>query len=229
VGLRGTNLLVVTFDLLIFDLDGTLVDSLPDITRALNLALTEAGRAALSADVVRGLVGEGVIRLAEKALQVTVASAGETTAERVADRIRSIYEAEPCVLTRLYPGVADALTALRATGRHKLALLTNKPGVVTRPLLAALKIDVQFDAAIGDGDGHPRKPDPAAVHALCARFGTTAARTLMIGDGLPDMAVARAAGCAAAAALWGYTDRAALLATAPKFALEDVRDLLPIV
>jgi phosphoglycolate phosphatase len=222
-------LLVVTFDLLVFDLDGTLVDSLPDITRALNLALTEAGRPALSPDIVRGLVGEGVVRLAEKALQATAGGGGEISVAQVADRIRSVYEAEPCVLTRLYPGVVETLTALRAAGRHKLALLTNKPGVVTRPLLAALKIDGQLDAAIGDGDGHPRKPDPAAIHALCARFRTTVARTLMIGDGLPDMAVARAAGCTAAAALWGYTDHDALLATAPKFALENVRDLLPIV
>jgi phosphoglycolate phosphatase len=218
----------VTFDLLVFDLDGTLVDSLPDITRALNLALSEAGRGTLSPDVVRGLVGEGVLRLAEKALLVATGDS-PASAEAVADRIRSIYEAEPCVLTQLYPGVADVLAALRAPGGPKLALLTNKPGVVTRPLLTALAIEAQLDAVIGDGDGHPRKPDPAAIHALGARFGIPPARTLMIGDGLPDMAVARAAGCAAAAALWGYTDRAALLATAPAFALEGPRDILRVL
>ena len=221
----------VTFDLLVFDLDGTIVDSLPDITRALNLALGEAGRAPLSPQVVRGLVGEGVLRLAEKALQQappTPDSASAATATAVAERIRAIYEAEPCVNTRLYPGMAEVLTNLRSGGRHKLALLTNKPGIVTRPLLEALGIDGQLDAVIGDGDGHPRKPDPAAIHTLVARFATTVGRTMMIGDGLPDMAVARAAGCAAAAALWGYTDREALLATGPAFVLEAPEDILKI-
>ena len=94
------------------------------------------------------------------------------------------------MLTRLFPGVAELLSHVRGTGRHKVALLTNKPGEVTRPLLSALGIAGQLDAVIGDGDGYPRKPDPTAVHALAAQFGTTAARTLMIGDGLPDLDVA---------------------------------------
>jgi phosphoglycolate phosphatase len=217
------------FDLLVFDLDGTLVDSLPDITRALNLALAESGRGALGPDVVRTLVGEGVQRLADKALAAIAGTAADpTTAAAIADRVRSIYEAQPCVATRLYPGVRELLGALRAQG-YKLALLTNKPGIVTRPLLAALDIADRLDAVIGDGDGHPRKPDPAAVLALAGRFATTVARTLMVGDGLPDMAVARAAGCAAAAALWGYTDRAALLATGPQYVLETPADLLPLL
>jgi phosphoglycolate phosphatase-like HAD superfamily hydrolase len=97
---------------------------------------------------------------------------------------------------------------------------------VTRPLLTALGLEQRLDAAIGDGDGHPRKPDPSAVHALITRFATTPARTLMVGDGLPDMEVAKAAGIRAAAALWGYTPRGDLLATAPALILEDPRDLL---
>lgn len=217
---------------MIFDLDGTLVDSLPDITRALNLALTEAQRPSLSAEVVRGLVGEGVVRLAEKALLesgVGLARAPQAEVDAVADRIRAIYKAEPCVLTRLFPGVAELLSHVRGTGRHKVALLTNKPGEVTRPLLSALGIAGQLDAVIGDGDGYPRKPDPTAVHALAAQFGTTAARTLMIGDGLPDLDVAVAARCPCAAALWGYTPAAVLRAKRPTHLLEHPREVLELL
>ena len=219
---------------MILDLDGTLVDSLPDITRALNIALAESGVPPLPAEVVRTLVGEGVVKLAERALAVAPAGRASrpfdvATITAVAERIRTIYKIEPCVHTRLYDGMAETLAALRAEPRRRLALLTNKPGEVMRPLLTALGLDDRLDAAIGDGDGYPRKPDPGALHALMSRFGVTAAHTLMVGDGLPDMAVARAAGCSAAAAIWGYSERADLLATQPQFTLATPHDLLAIV
>jgi phosphoglycolate phosphatase len=225
----------VSFDLVVFDLDGTLVDSLPDITRALNLALAafDPPLGPLSPDVVRGLVGEGVVTLAEKALVAATGIApAPGAAEAVAETIRSIYRAEPCVHTRLYAGMEAVLASLRAPRKaappRRLAVLTNKPGEVMRPLLITLGLDAHLDAAIGDGDGHPKKPNPAALESLMKRFAIPAARTLMVGDGLPDMAVAHAASCPAAAAFWGYTDSPLLEATSPQFRLKSPADLLDI-
>jgi phosphoglycolate phosphatase len=215
--------------LVVFDLDGTLVDSLPDIARALNHALGERGLAPLGRDVVRGLVGEGVVRLAEKALAAQPVTATTpapgVAAAAVAESVRAFYAAHACVDSALYPGIAEALATASGGGSRRIAVLTNKPGEVARALLAALGIADRCDAIVGDGDGFPRKPAPEAATALMARFRAGPGETLMVGDGLPDMALARAAGCPAAAALWGYTPRALLEAEAPRFLLETPADL----
>jgi phosphoglycolate phosphatase len=215
----------VRYDLVIFDLDGTLVDSLPDIAAALNQALLTLGRPPFPVSEVRALVGEGVLRLAEKALARRPAAGGAIwpqeagLAQVLADQVRATYRARPCVQSRLYAGIAGLLQTLRAEPARRLAVLTNKPGEVTRPLLAALGVDQLFHAVIGDGDGFPRKPDPAAARALFERFSCEPAQALVVGDGLPDLLIARASGCDSAAALWGYTDAAELAALSPTYQL----------
>jgi phosphoglycolate phosphatase len=212
------------FQLFLFDLDGTIVDSLPDIAGALNAALAGLGLVPLPIDVVRGLIGEGVHSLAGKALSLSPAGAAIDPAV-VAREIVRRYAEHPCLATRLYPGIAAALAALRARGA-RLAVLTNKPGAVARALLAELPLDHPFDVVIGDGDGFPRKPAPDAALAIMAQLAASPARTLMVGDGLPDLALARAARCPVAAATWGYTDRAPLEAQRPDYLLEAPSDLL---
>jgi phosphoglycolate phosphatase len=182
------------------------------------------GVAPLPVDVVRGLVGEGVQSLAEKALAV---SASNLDATAVAGEVVRRYIEHPCVASRLYPGIADTLADLRRRGCH-LAVLTNKMGDVARALLAALSVRELFDVVIGDGDGFPRKPAPDAAHALMTRFAATPAQTLMVGDGLPDLAIARAAGCMSAAVTWGFTDRALLAAQRPDHLIETPADLLAL-
>jgi phosphoglycolate phosphatase len=210
------------FDLYVFDLDGTLVDSLPDIVAALNAALAADGLPALDPGVVRELVGEGVQRLAEKALASL--SAPPERAGALAAEVMRRYTEHPCVASLVYDGVESTLAGLRASGRH-LACLTNKHGGVARALLAKLGLAPKFDAVIGDGDGFPRKPAPDAVESLRARFGRSA---LMVGDGLPDQAVARAAGIPSAAALWGYTAEARLAAENPTYLLHRPEELLSL-
>jgi phosphoglycolate phosphatase len=209
----------------LLDLDGTIVDSLPDIVGALNASLSGAGLPPLAMKVVRGLVGEGVHRLAEKALAVSPSSSLAPAA--LASEIVRRYAEQPCVDSRLYPGMAEALAALRARG-VRLAVLTNKPGPVARALVAALSLADTFAAVVGDADGFPRKPAPDAARALAARFGVPLAQTLMVGDGLPDLAMARAAGCPVAAAAWGYTDRPLLAAQGPDYLIDAPADLLTI-
>jgi len=214
------------FDLVLFDLDGTLVDSLPDITGALNHALRASGLAPLPLDVVRGLVGEGVQRLVEKALAVQ--GAPHRDAPAIAREVVAIYSKDPCVETRVYAGIAETVAELRAGG-VRLAVVTNKVGSVARALLSQLGMKDTFDAIVGDGDGHARKPSSEAAVALMARFGVSPARTLMVGDGLPDLAMGRAAGCSVAAVTWGYTERSVIDAQAPDFVVGHPAELLSLI
>lgn len=220
------------YTLVLFDLDGTLVDSLPDIGAALNAGLAGLGRPALSLPEVQTLVGEGVVRLAEKALVLRPPPDGTAEnpqqAQALAESVRDIYRARPCVQSRLFPGIVELLRTLRDEPARRLAVLTNKPGEVTRPLLAALGIDQLLHAAIGDGDGYPRKPDPGAARALAERFACDPDQVLMVGDGVPDLLMARQLGCASAAALWGYTPPDELTALAPTHVLHTPADALAI-
>lgn len=198
-------------DLVLFDLDGTLADTLPDIAAALAATLDEVGVPAPPVAVVKGLVGDGSRKLIERAL--ARASAGGDLDALLA-RFVAHYAAHVCVASRLYPGMREALEQASRAGIG-LAVVTNKPGALARDLLDRLGLAGTFTAVIGDGDGFPRKPDPSAAQALIARAGTAAARTAMIGDGLPDVRTARAAGALAIAAGWGYVAPERLRAEAP--------------
>lgn len=198
-------------DLVIFDLDGTLADTVADIARALNATLADSGLPALSIETVVTYVGDGAAKLIERALPLG-ASRGDISA--LLDRFLVHYEAQPCVDSRLYPGITELLASLTAA-KVKTALLTNKTGAVTRRLLEVILPDHRFIAVIGDRDGFPRKPDPAAGNAIIARAGTSAARTAVLGDGIPDMRLAHALGARAIAAAWGYTTRDRLAAESP--------------
>ncbi len=208
------------FDLVLFDLDGTLVDSLPDIASAVNHALGARGLAPPALEKVRAMVGDGVDKLAQRVLTEQRLPGGEGNAAALAHNIVAFYEAHPCVNSRLYVGVPETLAALRRDPHRRIAVLTNKVGTVARSLVYALGISGEIDAVVGDGDGHPRKPDPAAAVALMTRFGVPPGRTIMIGDGVPDLGLARAAGIASAAAAWGYGQRQVLAAESPTFVLD---------
>lgn len=213
------------FRLWIFDLDGTLVDSLGDIAAALNHGLQSAGLAALPPETVRRFVGDGVKTLVARALAHH--GAADVDAAAVTAAVVARYHDHACVLTRLYDGIAPTLQLLREAGA-KLAVLTNKPASIARALIAGLPLAAPFDVVVGDGDGYPRKPDPAAAAALAARFGGSPAQTMMVGDGLPDLAMAQAFGCPVAAAGWGYTDREQLRAANPTYLVETPAQLLAL-
>ena len=204
-------------DLVIFDLDGTLVDSLPDIAEALNHALLASGHTALPLDVVRGLVGDGIVSLAARAL-VAQKSPSSMEPEQLAQRIWDHYVANPCVHTQPYTEIPEVLAALKQAG-VPVAVVTNKPGNIARLLLQALNMLDTFVSVHGDGDGLPRKPDPTSLLQLMAEHNAKPERTLMVGDGVADIRAAKAAGCVAVAAMWGYTARAALLVEQPNNAL----------
>jgi phosphoglycolate phosphatase len=215
---------MATFDLAVFDLDGTLIDSLPDIAAALNRTLQAAGRAPLPRAQVGAYVGDGAARLVQRALPDDIA------ADRLAalvDDFRTSYAAHLCVETRPYPGIEAMLQRFAAA--TPLAVLTNKPSDLTRPLLRQLGLDRYFAHVIGDGDGFARKPAPDAGRWLLQQCGAAADATLVVGDGLPDMRFAHALGARSAAATWGYVGREPLAAERPTWMVDSPAQLVELV
>ena len=188
------------FDLVVFDLDGTLVDTLPDIAWSVGALMDELGLAAPSFDTVRGFVGDGARELIKRALPD---GGAQHDVDALLARFVTHYAGHLCVDSRPYPGVLEALEALGRAGLS-LGVVTNKPGGLARGLLGALRLEGAFIDVIGDGDGYPRKPDPAAAQAVVAHARTSPARTAVVGDGLPDVRLAHALGATAIAATWGY-------------------------
>jgi phosphoglycolate phosphatase len=209
--------------LVVFDLDGTLVDSARDIAAAVNAALAalEPGTAPLPLERVVGFVGDGARVLIERVLQHRGSS---LRPDRVLPLYLEAYRERLLDTTRLYPGVAEALAELQASGRQ-LAVLTNKPGDLSRTILNGLGVGSRFARIWGAGDVPARKPDPAGFHALLAELGASAEEVWLVGDSPTDVETARAAGARAAGAAWGF-DVNGLRAAAPDRFLDNPRELL---
>ena len=185
--------------LVVFDLDGTLVDSHRDLAEATNALLTELGAAPLSHDVVTSLVGEGAAVLVRRALER--AGLDPETPDAL-ERFLSHYDARLLDTTRPYAGIVETVSALRATCR--LAVLTNKPERPTMRILEGLQMDALFSDAIGGDSPHGRKPNPAGLLDLVARAGVTPAETLLVGDSPVDLETARRAGTHICLARYGF-------------------------
>ncbi len=175
---------------LIFDLDGTLVDSAPDLATALNGLLAEFGKPALAETTVRSMVGDGAGVLVQRGLAAS--GLADTDQPAALKRFLALYR--DCLIdrTRAYPEVEAVLERLQGEG-HKLGICTNKPYDPTQRILKALKLDRFFGSVIG-GDSLPkRKPDPEPLLAAIERLRGTAASAVMIGDSANDVLCARAA------------------------------------
>lgn len=173
----------------IFDLDGTLVDSLPDIHAAANVMLAEMGRAALDLATVRGFVGHGVAKLTERCLDATGGRDGAAF-ERGFAIFRRAYGAAPAALSRPYPGVSVMLERLAAAG-FALGVATNKPEAPAEAILTALDLRAHFGVVIGGDSTARMKPDPLPLLTARDRLGGGAA--VFVGDSETDEATALAA------------------------------------
>jgi phosphoglycolate phosphatase len=188
------------FAALLFDLDGTLVDSLLDLRAGLNQMLREIGRRELSPEEVRLMIGDGSRVLVGRALSAT---GGTTSAEAAYDRFMQIYRTGLAHLTRLYPGVDETLRALQGEGT-RLGVCTNKPQSATVALLQQLEIAEYFDVVLC-GDIVPfRKPDPRHLLAALEQIEAKPNESAMIGDNENDYAAARGAGLPVILMRYGY-------------------------
>lgn len=188
-------------DTVVFDLDGTLVDTVPDIARAVNRALRSAGLPTLTPAEVRGQVGLGGTALVRRALAKAGREAQPARAAALQEAYLSAYAEEPVRESVVYPGAARLLDELRAAGLY-LAVCTNKSGWITGALMAALDLDTRVDAVV-TGDTLPvRKPDPRPVqHAVELAGGKQA---MMVGDSVSDVKAARAAKIPVVCVSFGY-------------------------
>ena len=185
--------------LAIFDLDGTLVDSAPDLRAALNRLMAAQGLDPFPLPEVAAMIGDGARALLLKAFTARGLAFDEALLPGFLDDL----EANSAVLTRPYPGMVAALEALAAQGwRH--AVCTNKPIAATRALLAELGLAPHFALVLG-GDSLPvKKPDPGHVRGVLEGLGVAAADAVMIGDHQNDIRAARGAGVRSVFAAWGY-------------------------
>ena len=187
----------------VWDLDGTLVDSAADIAASLNRLLVENDLEALDEARVRNMIGEGVAVLIRRGFEAHGVTPDGTRLERLVERFLVIYADVATASTRLFPGAREALKSLRDAGLRQ-AICTNKPESITRQVLAGLGIADYFDAVIG-GDTLPcNKPDPLPLRTALESLQATPERSLMVGDSAIDVQTAHAAGVGVAFVTFGY-------------------------
>lgn len=196
---------------IIFDLDGTLIDSAADLHQALNAVLVDEGWRPLSLPEVKAIVGDGAAMLVRKALALAGSDAAPPSADALDAAVRAltprflaVYASHAADLTYAYAGVPETLAVLRGRGLA-LGVCTNKPEQVTRHILRSLGLEVYFGAVIGgDSVDGIRKPDPRHLLAAVDALGGTPAETVMVGDSVNDVAAARGLGVPVIIRAGGY-------------------------
>jgi phosphoglycolate phosphatase len=189
----------------VFDLDGTLVDSAADLAAAVNAVLAERGRPRLDLRQVRSFIGDGAHRLIERALAAT-GSAGADERDAALGRFLDIYGSTATATTRPFPGTVEVLQALRSRG-FRLGLCTNMPMAATRAILRGLDL-AEYFAVVSGGDSLPvRKPDPRHLLDVLSALAADPNEAAMVGDNEHDAAMAQAAGVRCVLVAWGYARR----------------------
>lgn len=208
---------------LLFDLDGTLIDSGTDLATALNRLLREDSLPALDRAQVVAMLGDGAPVLIERAYRHFSSS---PPADALA-RYRRHYRRHCLDSTRPYPGIEELLA--RLAGSRSLAVTTNKPTDFAEEILAGLGLRHRFRAVLGPELAGGRKPSPVHVLATLEAIGHRPAEAVMIGDSPADVLAGSRAGTATVAVLWGYRDRGQLLAAGPDHLAATVAELAELV
>ncbi len=205
----------------LIDLDGTLVDSVPDLAAAANRMLAELGRDPLPESTLRRFVGNGVTRLVERSLAGDFDGRCEPDElERAQPLFMAHYAAHLSDLSRSYPGVPEGLERLAAAG-VPLGCVTNKPEGFSRRLLEDLGLLRFFGVVIGGDTLAEKKPHPAPLRHAAAGLGIELSRCVLIGDSASDIKAARAAGCVCVCVRYGYNQGMDLAELEPDFLADD--------
>lgn len=206
--------------LIIFDLDGTLVDSGMDITNALNYAITPYGFKPLTVEDTIKMVGEGLTRLIEKILGDNNASIKDD----VLDRFIKYYSEHLTDFTKPYPGVAKTLEML---GRYKKAVISNKRESLSKKLLEQLGLIKSFDVVLGSDSVSEKKPSPAPVKKVLELLGIEPHRAIIVGDSDFDIQAGKSAGLITVAVTYGFRDRETLKDA--DFIIDSIGELLTLI
>lgn len=208
------------FDAVLFDLDGTLNNTLEDIAVAMNRALALHGLPGWETDEYKYLVGNGVKVLAQRAVRDRQDRAGAVGAE-----YQRYYEAHSTVHTAPYPGIPELLHVLTAEGK-KLCVLSNKPDADTKKVIAHFYPGIPFDAIQGQVPDIPVKPDPAGALAIAEKLGIPPERFLYLGDTKVDMSCAVRAGMYPVGVLWGFRTAEELTENGAKLLIKEPMELM---
>ena len=212
----------MSIHLVVFDLDGTLIDSRRDLADATNALVAELGGQPLTVDAVTAMVGEGAAVLVGRALS---AAGLDPQTPGALERFLAHYDERLTVHTRPYDGLIDALTALRSEGRA-LAVLTNKPGRPSREILERLELAPFFSQVIAGDTAAGRKPDPTGLLTIVERANVAPSATVMVGDSPVDAETARRAGTVLCLARYGFGAPAgSLMPAAGEMAIDDPSEL----
>lgn len=214
--------------LIIFDLDGTLINTIDDLGQACNHALSACGFPTHTIEDYPRLVGNGINKLIERALPEQ--HRNETTVLRLREYFVPFYDKHNCNLTRPYNGIPELLKALKAAG-HTLAVASNKYQAATEKIVAHFFPNT-FDVVLGERAGIPRKPDPQIVWDILASLPSTINHkpsTLYVGDSLVDAATAKAANLPFVACTWGFCTKEQLLTAQPNYMVNHPCEILSLL
>lgn len=189
----------------LFDLDGTLIHSAPDLHASVNILLARHGLGPLTLEQVISMIGNGVKKLVERAFAACGRPLGEMDLENEHQAMLGIYGDHLTLLTVLMPGAREAVETLHAAG-IRLGVVTNKPQMPTEAILDHFGLSRFLGAVIGGDAGVARKPAPDMILAALDRLGATPEAALMVGDSPADLGAARAAGVVMVAVRGGYTN-----------------------
>jgi phosphoglycolate phosphatase len=214
-------------DAVIFDLDGTLVDTAPDLTRATNHVLAMNGRPAVSIDDVRAMVGHGARKLIALGFARTGSEVEPDRLDELFDVFVDFYAANIAVDSRLFPGARAVLDRCRESG-IALGICTNKLELLSRRLIGQLGLEGYFGAIVGQDTVQVAKPDPRPYRETLRQLGVTPARSLFVGDSEIDVRTARAAGVPIIGMSFGYTE-CPVSDFGPDYLAKDYGELWPII
>jgi len=190
-----------------FDLDGTLVDTAPDLVRVLNTVIAPDGLAPVAVEDARSLIGFGSMAMIKQAYQNANVTLDEPNAISIQREFLNLYAQDLSQVSTEYPGVTEVLSQLKRAGA-RLSVCTNKPGAMARPLLEQLGLAQFFDKIVGSGDNVPTKPAPEHIFAAVGHRGGRhrgSGKIVMVGDGAPDVFAARAAKVPIVLMSYGYS------------------------
>ena len=208
----------------LFDLDGTLADSLVDLANATNWALTQLGCPTHPLESYRYFVGEGARQLCARALPADKQNLVDDALRLMRER----YDAHCFDLTKLYAGIPELISAL-AERHYRLAVLSNKPDIFTKRMIAHYFSPSPFTVVRGQMPNVPLKPDPAAALQIAQELGVPPAQWLYLGDTNTDMQTARAAGMHAVGVLWGFRNRNELLESGAEHIVGKPQEVLALL
>jgi phosphoglycolate phosphatase len=209
--------------LVIFDLDGTLIDSAPDLALALNHTLATLNYETYSADIIRSWVGNGAQTLVKRGLSGSTQiddNIDTELFEKALDIFLDFYAKNLCVETMTYPNVLATLKSLKSL-RYRLALVTNKPYDFIQPLLEGLELTGLFELCLGGDSLSKRKPNPMPLLHVCEELGVNASECVMVGDSKNDILAAKAAKMHSIGVSYGYNYGEEISMYKPEKAVDD--------